>query len=199
MIVAQVVQGILYVPMLVAATHSIVCETRAVLFLVNGFNVLSDRIANIAVDNDEDIREIAALHVEILDTALQFKKIYEPYNLVIFSQYFLMALLGTVATIQQVYSMEVTLLAPIVWAVIGLTCVLGDTLESASEDMIHKAYSCRWYEAEMGFRKMLLNIMTRSSRPAVVKASLLGNIRRPLTLSLLKMWYRFLQFLLNFD
>jgi len=194
-IIAQVVHVLTFVPLAISAGHFFLCETRAVLFLVLGFNILSGRMKE--VHTFQDLREIASLHSEILMIAQRTRKIFDQYICLALCQFCMIVVFATLATIKSVTAPEILAIIPICGCLLFLICTLGETLQQASGQLFSSAYSFNWYESSISFQKIILVVLVRSLKPANMTASLLGNVCMTLSLNFLKMWYRFLQALLN--
>jgi len=80
---------------------------------------------------------------------------------------------------------------------IYLLCALGQSLADATSSIGNAAYHSCWIHCEYGFRKHVMFIIHRSQAPTYLKAGMAGELDLQKFVKAMKLWYQFLQALLN--
>ncbi|XP_037942685.1 odorant receptor 85b-like [Teleopsis dalmanni] len=72
-----------------------------------------------------------------------------------------------------------------------LICYFGQKLLEASAGISNAVYIHNWFEADLKYKKMLVQMARRAQRPAVLKATVLINISNVTMTDLLQISYKF--------
>jgi len=172
-------------------------QSQTCISLMGLFQTMKSQIQD--VNNNQHLNYLIIIHQKLVNIAYNLRGICsEPIFTVI-----AMAIVLLIAQTCLLFTMGINpgvfFVISIIVAIVYNLCALGEAIQQYSVEVGGGAYSCAWYNKGRIFQKKMILIIARCQRPCSLRAGIIGAVEKKKFTQAMKMWYRFVQALLNFS
>jgi len=186
----------------VIMTVSCVAATALLSYHVEVTICLSTLLANLSrnfqtVKRGDHLNELIQKHQELLDTSHKFRVLFAGWTFIQVSAMLILLISNTFICIRGSRDPGIVMVIPVCLVFVYVFCFFGESLIVASEKVNWCVYKSNWLQAGPAFRRKLVMVIARSQTPETLDAGLLGVLNLPTFTKILRIWFKFVQALLN--
>ena len=151
----------------------------------------------LTAENNHRLNDLISRHQQVLDACSKFRVLTSRWAFIQTSAILIMVIMNTFSVIRGSRDPGAIMTIPLCMNFLFLFCAFGETLVSASEEIGWSAYRSDWLKANPDFRRKLVLVIERSQTPALLDAGLVGTLTLPTFTKILRIWFKYVQALVN--
>jgi len=165
------------------------------LCLVSLLQTLKEQIRDVQVDGA--LVCLITIHQDLLKVAINFRNLCLRAFFVLMSSFTILLIANTSILITLSKDPGIMVMVAQNMGIIYCLCAFGEQIQRFSAEISEGAYEGAWIYQSLSFRRSVMFVIARCQTPCYLKAALIGKLEFRLFMTAIKLWYRFVQALLN--
>ena len=146
---------------------------------------------------DQELNALIKYHIDLLVVSAKFRVLCSHWTFIQSSMMLFALSINTFACIRGTRNPGIIMTIPTCLTFMGVFCFFGESLRTSSQKIGQSVYKSRWERTNGQARRKLSFVICRSQVPAYLDARLIGTLSVHTFAKILRLWYNFVQGLLN--
>jgi len=151
----------------------------------------------LTVDNSDHLNQLIQKHGALLDITSGLRILCSKWCFLQISVLLTVLIINTFTCIRGTRDPGILLVIPLCLVFACTFCFLGESWVIASEEIGLSVYRQNWLKASPDFRRKLVMVIARCQTPEFLDAGLIGSLSLPTFTKILRLWFKFVQALIN--
>ena len=171
-------------------------QSQTCISLMGLFYTLKAQIQN--TKTRQNLNSIIRIHQHLVKVAYELRGICSDPIFTVIAMAIVLLIAQTCLLFTMGLNTGVFFVVSIIVVIVYNMCALGEAIQQYSAEVGGGAYNSAWYDKDTIFQKKMMLIIARCQRPCTLHAGIIGAVEKKKFTQAMKMWYRFVQALLNF-